>query len=282
MKRSSRELTLGRLVQAARSDAPRHGELAAMAAVLTMAAKATATTAALPALGQVASSAVSQVTAITTGAGASAQGALTAAATGKALGVTAVVTKVGLPLVVAATGGYLAATQGAPMRAPELPLLPRTVVEQPVKRAVAPRAAPRTAPRVIPVEALALEEVPQPGAPDGGLASPPPASRRQAGEEAELIDRSHAALRTNPAVALNLVQLYRERFPNGLARPEADAIEIEALSALGRRDEASRSLSTLESADPRSAHVKRLRAILGAPNSSGSRSFNAGDKPEPR
>jgi hypothetical protein len=82
-------------------------------------------------------------------------------------------------------------------------------------------------------------------------------------EEAALIESAQRALRTqNSALALTLVEEAAHAFGDGQLRQERDAIRIEALLHLRRKDEARQKANHFRQAYPSSPHLKRIDALL--------------------
>ena len=83
-------------------------------------------------------------------------------------------------------------------------------------------------------------------------------------DEAKLLESARAALVTNPALALELVQRHEHLHPNGQLYAEREFIAVEALLRLGRRQEAwNRAAPRLQLA-PDSLYSKRLRKLFGS------------------
>ena len=88
----------------------------------------------------------------------------------------------------------------------------------------------------------------------------------QATRDAEIaaIDKARGALTTErPAEALARVQTYRSTFAAPHFADEADAIEVQALAALGRKDEARRKGEEFLTRRPRSPYAQRVRSAAG-------------------
>ena len=121
----------------------------------------------------------------------------------------------------------------------------------------APRApAPAAPERAAPIEAAkpaAPLEVPKASAP------PVPAATTA---EAELLNAAQRVLSTNPERALALTRTHRQRFPNGVLAQEREVIAIEALSRLGRKDDARRRSEEFGRTYPGSAHQRKVESAL--------------------
>ena len=82
--------------------------------------------------------------------------------------------------------------------------------------------------------------------------------------EIAAIDKARGALTTErPAEALARVQTYRSTFAAPHFADEADAIEVQALAALGRKDEARRKGEEFLTRRPRSPYAQRVRSAAG-------------------
>ncbi len=83
--------------------------------------------------------------------------------------------------------------------------------------------------------------------------------------EVALIDSARAALAAKrPEAALARVDAYHRRFRSGHLTEEADALEIQALAAMGRRDEAKAKGQRFLSSYPGSAYERRVRSVLAS------------------
>jgi hypothetical protein len=80
--------------------------------------------------------------------------------------------------------------------------------------------------------------------------------------EAALLGAAQAALRSDPGRALALVQEHRRRFAGGALVQEREVIAIEALSRLGRTDEARSRARGFEQAYPGSAHRRKVGSTV--------------------
>lgn len=101
-------------------------------------------------------------------------------------------------------------------------------------------------------------------------ASPQAATRaagreRNVGDELALIDAARVALASKqPAIAHARLQHYRATFANPRFVDEADALDIQALAALGRHDEAQAQAERFFAAHPDSPYRQRVRSAVGA------------------
>jgi hypothetical protein len=101
------------------------------------------------------------------------------------------------------------------------------------------------------------------------VASPAPARRARPSaddlrEQIALIDAARAALTADAAErTLQLVRRYHDKFASGAFRPEAAALKIEALVALGRRAEAKTLAETFVAEHRGTALADRVASIAG-------------------
>lgn len=121
---------------------------------------------------------------------------------------------------------------------------------------------------------------PAPGAASTSSTSPAPgatstssstssASSEPAGEsgpsgegEADYLHRARALISTSPAEALALAEAYPRKYPGGKLGQERELVAIEALSALGRTDQARARARLFLTLFPGSAHRQRLEALI--------------------
>lgn len=148
------------------------------------------------------------------------------------------------------TGRDRAGASPAPTPGSEAAAAPPTVAAPPpALREVAASRPEEPAPRQVPAS-------PAPAAPN--LQTPPPAGET----EGALLARARAALGRDAAAALALTREHAARFPRAMLGEEREVLAIEALVALGRRDEASARATRLLAADPGSAYRRRLEGLL--------------------
>ncbi|AKU97819.1 hypothetical protein AKJ09_04483 [Labilithrix luteola] len=82
-------------------------------------------------------------------------------------------------------------------------------------------------------------------------------------DELAIIDAARAALAAKqPETTLKQVQTYARRFHGGHFSEEAQALEIQALAAMGRRDEAAIKGQRFLDSHPGSAYERRVRSAL--------------------
>jgi hypothetical protein len=83
--------------------------------------------------------------------------------------------------------------------------------------------------------------------------------------ETSLLDHARAALqRGDAAAALASCDAHAKKYARGVLREERERIAIEALAALGRRDEATARTQRFDRAFPNSVQSERLHALVRA------------------
>ena len=90
--------------------------------------------------------------------------------------------------------------------------------------------------------------------------TPPPSASAETGgpTEIELLREAQSALASNPSHALELANQHQSRFPKGGLGQERDMIRIQALLAMGHKDEARVLADDFRRRHPDSAHTSRL------------------------
>lgn len=160
----------------------------------------------------------------------------------------------GLGLAVLVAGSvYLLGSSGT-ARAP--------VVSPPARPTVPPASAPpASAPQTVepPPRELGPSFGPPPPSKPG---RPAPRRRDTLAEEVRLISRAQRAVRGSPGRALSLTRRHRARFPRGVLVQEREALAIEALVRLGRRDQARRRADRLYRRSPATGYRLRIEALL--------------------
>lgn len=105
-------------------------------------------------------------------------------------------------------------------------------------------------------------DVPRPPSP--AAARPLPAPEPNIDAEIAAIDKARGALAgERPAEALGRVEAYRSTFADPHFADEADAIEVQALAALGRKDEARGKAERFLATRARSPYAQRVRSAAG-------------------
>jgi hypothetical protein len=151
-------------------------------------------------------------------------------------------------------GGWLA-TRSAPEPAPA-----PHVAATPGQRAAAEPAPEQ--------QATAVE-----AAPSAALAPPRPRetiaptvsksdSQKAVLEEAALLHEARTALGPDPSKALELSRTHQRRFPSGALTQEREVIAIQALSQLGRGDDAKRRAAQFVQRYPNSPHKHKIESLL--------------------
>lgn len=138
--------------------------------------------------------------------------------------------------------------------APEQPPPPPAVVD--VQPDVPTPAPPPEAPPAVPVPVPA----PAPRVVQPAVVTPSGAAPVADDLDAELalVGDAQLALRTDAALALALAEQHAGRFPQGTLAQEREVVAIEALTALGRLDEARTRTEAFLARWPDSAHRRRL------------------------
>ncbi|HEY6877803.1 MAG TPA: tetratricopeptide repeat protein [Polyangiales bacterium] len=83
--------------------------------------------------------------------------------------------------------------------------------------------------------------------------APPPT------DEYTLLWQARTRLKRDPAGALAILEENAERFERMQLAPEREVLAVEALRALGRKDEADRRLRAFRARYPGSIHLRRLQ-----------------------
>ena len=81
--------------------------------------------------------------------------------------------------------------------------------------------------------------------------------------EVSYLRRARAALKSDPAQALELANGHPLRFPHGALDQEREVVAIDALVRLGRRGESRARADAFRARYPSSAHLTRLDALVG-------------------
>jgi hypothetical protein len=146
---------------------------------------------------------------------------------------------------------------------------------KPGPAAPAPSPVPREAPSAVAPEAAPMADAltPEPSASVDESASPQPvpvAPARTAREryalELEVLQPARAAVaRGDFSAALSSIAEHQRRFPNGQLSEEREALRVQALSGLGRTEEATRAASSFRKRFPGSVLISRMQALRQAP-----------------
>ena len=127
-----------------------------------------------------------------------------------------------------------------------------------------PPADPADAPKPL---TISVDELPSAAPPATALA--PRTSAKSpteiAGSELALVHRAQVALASDPQRALTLTSEHARAYPNGEFVQEREVIAVEALSRLGRKEEALRRALSLVQRFPRTPYAARLEVAVGRP-----------------
>jgi len=134
----------------------------------------------------------------------------------------------------------------------------------PAISAVVESATPKEAVRAMDERAPGDSELPAP--PALPSATPRRPARDRLAEEIAILSRAAHYLEAGRASeALRAVDEHQRKFPNGMLTEERYAARVQALCALGRRDEAATELARLSRLAPQSPHLSRARQSCAAP-----------------
>jgi hypothetical protein len=86
----------------------------------------------------------------------------------------------------------------------------------------------------------------------------PAAQKPRGPSEAQLLKQAQSALKDDPARALALTRVHKQRFPSGALAQEREVIAIEAMRRLGRSSDAARRVQEFRRENPDSAHLPRI------------------------
>jgi hypothetical protein len=168
----------------------------------------------------------------------------------------------------------------------------RVAVPPPVEEALAPPSEPAVAvvsspsPQVVAVRSVVVAPQSRPSAaqtqPVAVVAPPPPIAEaapsvsagtlappaeshpsRALGDQVASLDRARAALAAGDATgAVQAIDVYDARFPNGMLAQEAAVLRIDALARLGRAGEAAELGQRFVAAHPASPYAAKVRQSL--------------------
>lgn len=161
---------------------------------------------------------------------------------------------VGAALIVAGGGAWL--LSASPSSPP--PPAPTPAQTSPKPNAVAlgaqpaPSAQPAVEPTPTPTTAAAVESAPV------SAKLPEKPTPPALPSEAELLEQARAALKTDPARALQRANEHAARFPRGVLVQEREVLAIQALRRLGRAADADRRAAGFAKAFPGSAFQRQL------------------------
>jgi hypothetical protein len=81
--------------------------------------------------------------------------------------------------------------------------------------------------------------------------------------ELELLAEARQLADRDPAASLAVLEIHEQRFPHGTFEQEREVLAIEALIRLHRTDEARARGAAFAKTFPGSAHLRRIRVVLG-------------------
>lgn len=148
----------------------------------------------------------------------------------------------------------------APTTSPSVQPTAPSVIQTAPPAAVDPAPVPPTIKTVSPSDlptAVEPAAKPAPSAPAQGASTSATDT-----EEIALLARAHDALRGSPAESLELCRQHEKKFANGHFSQEREAVAIEALVYLGRRDEAEKRWSSFRTRFPGSSHRVHLESLF--------------------
>lgn len=185
--------------------------------------------------------------------------------------------KWGVPLagLVIAASAVVVSSKGAPSheRAMSTPVAPPSLTTpiEPPTTTTEPQAATE-----VPTTGLRVEDLPNADSKAKRAPTPAPAPAAKASAssfeeppatidgEIAAIDAARGALASgHSSEALAMVHRYRRSFPTPHFAGEADALEVQALAALGRTDEARQKADRFLAAHPQSPYAQRVRQAVG-------------------
>ena len=114
--------------------------------------------------------------------------------------------------------------------------------------------SPRTRPSAVVVPAVA--------APSGAEPTASAESAEPSESEATYLRRARSTLANDPSTALQMLDAYPSRYPQGVLAQEREVMAIDSLARLGRTDEARARARAFLAQYPRSAHASRIASIV--------------------
>ncbi|MDF2693626.1 MAG: hypothetical protein K0S65_2009, partial [Labilithrix sp.] len=151
---------------------------------------------------------------------------------------------------------------------------PKTETPRPTEEPVTARGADGSTTAAIPVDELPSAAPPSASAPAPAFAggvrgasvrSSTVSAGGASSPEIELLQRAKAALVSDPERALSITSEQARAYPSGEFVQEREVIAVEALSRLGRKDEAVRRARALVKQFPRTPYAARLEIAVGQP-----------------
>jgi hypothetical protein len=191
--------------------------------------------------------------------GQAAQGPVTTSAYPGGAGAVAAKIVGGLILAGAIGIGMWLLTRGSPEEA-EQARAPVVEPAQPASELEPPPSSPGTG---------SVNEPPASAQPEPAVVAPQPPNRGAVREESSgstevsLLDEARQALSGSPAKALQLTRLHEQRFRGGALGQEREVIAIDALTRLGRIEEAKQRAERFSARYPGSAHQSKIDRLIG-------------------
>ncbi len=160
-------------------------------------------------------------------------------------------------LAAALVGGFavIERTERAPAPAPA-PVQVVTVAPAPMEQAPTP-ATPTFSPADLPTAPAVVSTPAKPASTKGTTTG-----ATSDVDEIALLARAHDVLRSDPAQSLSLCKQHESRFARGHFAQEREAVAIEALFYLGRKDEAGRRWAEFQRRYPSSSHRVHLESLF--------------------
>ena len=150
----------------------------------------------------------------------------------------------------------------------DAPVLASPAGERETERTSDPEPVSTSQPKL---DAVSIDELPSavpPPVPTAGAAgaaarrSAKPLAGSAAATELELVQRAQSALASDPARSLAITSEHERAFPSGEFVQEREVIAVEALSRLGRKEEALRRARALLQRYPRTPYAARIEMVL--------------------
>jgi hypothetical protein len=178
-------------------------------------------------------------------------------------------------LLAAAVAGVLAVSWVRAERPSTTAQTSASAVESPTSELPVAQVAPPPEPDR-PAAVVSVDQLPAAPPLARGIGSAPAAARSTkspaggteatlAATELELVQRAQAALASDPNRALTLTNEHAGAYPKGELVQEREVIAVEALSRLGRNEEASRRALAFVRRFPQTPYAARLEMAIGRP-----------------
>jgi hypothetical protein len=164
---------------------------------------------------------------------------------------------IALPAAAAAFVGYKLIVSGRTRTSMSLSAVPTVGPPPRARRAVSPVAAPSVVPSLAPSQFVSAPRA------KASVAKSKPADGAVEENEFELIGQARERMKSSPTEALALLSRHARWFPAGVLVQERELIAIESLVRLGRDAEANARAQRFAARFPGSAHLQRLKRLLG-------------------